>query len=84
VNPAVGIPAGSDEAPLKRDELLSMSEDDPDRVRPGKDSPLAREGAGTKEGALPAYIGALPREGDPAWEWDRTWRARVKKVEDKK
>jgi serine/threonine protein kinase len=82
--PGFAIPASPDDARLKRDELLSMSTNDLDHVRPGKDSPLATQGAGTRDNTLPAYIGALPREGDPAWDWDRTWRARVKKAEVKK
>jgi serine/threonine protein kinase len=82
-NPGVTIPAGASDSPLKRDELLSMSADEIDRVRPGKDSPLATQGAGTRDHTLPVYIGALPREGDSAWDWDRTWRARVKKSDDK-
>jgi hypothetical protein len=83
-NPAFLVPAGSNDARLMPNDLLTQDADDPDRIRPGKDSPLATQGAGTKDGSLPAYIGALPREGDPAWDWDRTWRARVREVEDKK
>jgi hypothetical protein len=78
----LGIPPGPDDARLKRDELLSAAADDPDRVRPGKVSPLATQGAGTNDASLPAYIGALPREGDLPWDWDRTWRIRVRKQVD--
>jgi hypothetical protein len=83
-NAAVAIPPGTGDGRLAGDDLLSRDSDKPDRLRPGKDSPLAAQGAGTKAGDLPAYIGALPREGDQAWDWDRTWRARVKKTGDKK
>jgi hypothetical protein len=79
----MAIPAGADDARLRREELLSTAEDEPERVRPDKDSSLAAQGAGPPE-HLPAYVGALPPEGTPAWDWDRTWRARVKKVEDRK
>jgi len=74
------LPPGADEVRLKRDELLSSTDADLDRVRPGKDSPLATQGAGTKDGSLPGYIGALPPEGVLPWDWDRTWRARVKQT----
>jgi hypothetical protein len=83
-NPAVAIPAGTWDARLKRDDLLSEDAADAERIRPAKDSPLASQGAGTEDADLPAYVGALPREGDPAWDWDRTWRARARKTEDKK
>jgi len=81
---AASLPAAGTDDRLKRDDLLSTAEDELDRVRPGKDSPLASQGAGTKDGSLPAYIGALPLEGTPPWDWERTWRARVKKPEDRK
>jgi hypothetical protein len=56
----------------------------PDFLRPGAKSPLATAGAGQEDPSLPAYVGALPPEGTPAWNWDRTWRARVTKAEDRK
>jgi serine/threonine protein kinase len=80
----VAIPPGSDDARLVADDLVSQDADKPDRVRPAKDSPLAMQGAGTKDSNLPRYIGALPCDGDAAWDWDRTWRARVQKTGDKK
>jgi hypothetical protein len=78
------IPAGRFDARLNSGDLLSTSASDLDRVRPGKDSPLATQGAGSHDPTLPLYIGALPREGDTEWDWDRTWRARVKNVPEKK
>jgi hypothetical protein len=47
--------------------------------RPRKDSPLATGGAG---GDLPTYVGALPPEGVTPWDWDRTWKARVRPGKD--
>src|SRR5262249_6390990 len=85
VNRAVAIPPGSDESPLKPDDLLTRDAKDPDRIRPGNDSPLATQGAGMKDGSLPNYIGALPPEGIAAWDWDRTWHARApRSAEEKK
>ena len=78
------VPISADDGRFRRDEMLSLTEDSPDRVRPGKDSPLGSQGAGIQDGSLPAYIGALPPEGTLAWDWDRTWRARIKKGEEKK
>jgi nitrous oxidase accessory protein NosD len=56
----------------------------PDRWRPAADSPLAHKGAGPADPSLPAYIGALPPEGTEPWDWDRTWRARMKKADEKR
>jgi hypothetical protein len=47
--------------------------------RPSKDSPLATGGAG---GDLPGYVGALPPEGVAPWDWDNTWKARVRPGKD--
>jgi hypothetical protein len=53
-------------------EILSHTPDDPNYLRPAKDSPLATGGAG---GSLPAYVGAVPPEGVRPWDWDKTWKA---------
>jgi serine/threonine protein kinase/nitrous oxidase accessory protein NosD len=78
------MPMSPDDSRFKRDEMLSVAKENLDRVRPTKDSPLATQGAGTKDSSLPVYIGALPREGDSVWDWDRTWRMRVRKAEEKR
>jgi serine/threonine protein kinase len=62
-------------------ELLSLDAQHADFLRPSTSSPLASAGAG---GSLPSYVGATPPLGVPAWHWDRTWRLRVKRTEDKK
>jgi hypothetical protein len=61
---------------LPPSSLLAVDADNPRLTRPRKSSPLATQGAGAKGGDLPAYIGALPPKGEPAWDWARTWRAR--------
>jgi nitrous oxidase accessory protein NosD len=76
-NSAFHLPVGAAETRFQLGDVLGADPADLDRVRPGKDSPLAVQGAGTVDGSLPAYIGALPREGEPPWDWDRTWLARV-------
>jgi hypothetical protein len=58
-----------------RIEGLSRKSDDPDFLRPPKDSPLARGGAGVTDPSLPAYVGAVPPEGVEPWDWDKTWSA---------
>jgi Protein kinase domain/Right handed beta helix region len=83
-SPGVAIPADSDDRRLMPDDLLTQDAGEPDRIRPGKDSSLATQGAGIKDGSLPTYIGFQPREGEPAWNWDRTWRARMQRVADKR
>jgi tRNA A-37 threonylcarbamoyl transferase component Bud32 len=40
---------------------------------PPSNSDLAKGGAG--DGVLPAYVGAVPPQGVPAWDWDKTWKA---------
>ena len=52
-----------------------MAPGDPNFLRPTKDSPLATGGAGVKDSALPAYVGAVPPDGGEPWDWDRTWSA---------
>src|SRR5262249_32415038 len=58
--------------------------DTPERWRLPKDSPLGIGGAGTSDRSLPAYVGALPPPEVAPWDWDRTWRMRMKKAEEKK
>jgi hypothetical protein len=66
---------------------VSLPPRDPSRadfLRPASDSPLAKEGAGREDSSLPTYVGALPPEGTEPWDWDRTWRARAKKADEKR
>jgi hypothetical protein len=49
----------------------------PDFLRPTKDSSLMIGGVG---GDLPSYAGAVPPAGVEAWDWDKTWKARVSKT----
>jgi hypothetical protein len=49
--------------------------------RPIKDKQLAKSGTG---GDLPTYVGALPPEGVQAWDWQKTWNARMRKSPEKK
>jgi hypothetical protein len=69
------LPAWEGDVTFRRADLLAVDADNPRLTRPRKSSPLATQGAGAKDD-LPAYIGALPPEGEPAWDWARTWRAR--------
>jgi hypothetical protein len=61
-------------------DLVSQDLRQPDQLRPRKASPLATQGAGTQDGSLPHYIGALPPEDSPAWDWEKTWRARLRRT----
>jgi hypothetical protein len=56
-------------------KVLSRTPDDPDFLRPPRDSPLATGGAGVTDPALPAYVGAVPPEGVEPWDWKKTWVA---------
>jgi serine/threonine protein kinase len=46
-------------------------------LQPAKHSELATAGAGKTDPSLPVYVGALPPEGVPRWDWDKTWKARL-------
>jgi hypothetical protein len=59
-------------------EFLSRDPASPDFLRPAADSPLATGGAGNDDPSLPLYVGAVPPKGTPAWDWDRTWRWRMR------
>jgi hypothetical protein len=74
------IPPSSTDVLRKRIALLSTDPQDPHFLQPAKDSPLATGGAG---GDLPAYVGAVPPEGVAPWDWDKTWKARVRKFAQK-
>jgi serine/threonine protein kinase len=77
------LPSAEEDERLNRSDLAAVSGDDLDRVRPARGSPLTNGGAGAKDTDLPAYIGALAPEGVDPWDWDRTWRARMKKADAK-
>jgi hypothetical protein len=52
-------------------------------LRPDPSSNLATEGAGKGDPSLPLYVGALPPAPAPAWDWARSWRARVGRAADR-
>ncbi len=54
-------------------QVLSTKLGDPNFLRPPKDSPLARGGAGETDPSLPVYVGAVPPEGVQPWDWQKTW-----------
>jgi hypothetical protein len=57
--------------------LESLTSSQANFLRPAKDSPLAKGGAG---GDLPSYVGAVPPEGAQPWDWQKTWDARARKL----
>jgi nitrous oxidase accessory protein NosD len=79
-----GLPPQPTDVRLDKVPFDRADADSPQRWRPAKDSPLAHGGAGLADPSLPTYISALPPEGADSGDWDRTWRARTKKAEDKK
>jgi hypothetical protein len=60
---------------VEKIKLLSLDPQNTHFLRPARESPLATGGAG---GDLPGYVGAVPPEGVMPWDWDRSWKARVK------
>jgi hypothetical protein len=73
------VPLSLEDRKLNSKELASVAAGNPQRFHLVKDSPLGKEGAGNENPSLPVYIGALPLEGVPAWDWSRTWQARLQK-----
>ena len=63
------------------DDVISKDDSKPDFLRPKPDSPLATEGAGKDDATLPKYVGAVPPKGVEPWDWEKTWKARMKKPE---
>jgi hypothetical protein len=78
------IPLGAGDHKLTAAVRLERNPSRVDFLRPHAKSKLATGGAGNADPSLPLYVGALPPEGGQAWDWDRTWPARVGKVKDKK
>jgi hypothetical protein len=72
------IPPG--ERDTRHDHIADIPRDpgQADFLRPAKDSPLTKGGAG---GDLPSYVGAVPPEGAEPWDWDKTWSAHMRKPE---
>jgi hypothetical protein len=57
--------------------VASRHAGDADFLQPAADSPLATGGSGADAG-LPAYVGAVPPAGAPAWDWNTTWESWLK------
>jgi serine/threonine protein kinase len=73
------LPLAPGDRQAQRFSFLSRDSKHPDFLRPAADSPLATGGAGKDDPSLPLYVGAVPPKGVPAWDWDKTWRWRMRK-----
>ena len=69
------IPVGTTDIEQQHVQGIDRNSSSPEFLRPTADSKLATDGAGKTDPALPAYVGAVPPKGVPAWDWSRTWRA---------
>jgi hypothetical protein len=74
-----GFPLGQKEWRLGAKDLLSRQPGSADFLRPAPRSRLATGGAGKGDPSLPIYVGAFPPPGTAAWDWARTWKARLGK-----
>jgi hypothetical protein len=74
------IPLGPSDHALPPNAVLSLKPGNPDFLRPPKDSPLATGGAGVSDISLPAYVGAVPPEGVPEWDWQKTWDIQCRRL----
>ncbi|MBI3464781.1 MAG: protein kinase [Planctomycetes bacterium] len=81
VNSANALPLGQGDRKIDKIEFLTRDPKHRDFMRPPKDSPMATAGAVGEN--LPAYVGAVPPEDAPPWDWDKTWKARVGQASDK-
>ncbi len=72
------IPVAAADTRQDKIDLLSRDQRQADFLRPAKDSPLAKAGAG---GDLPSYVGAVPPEGAEPWDWQKTWKARAREFD---
>jgi hypothetical protein len=73
------VPPTGEDLELRAIPLVSNDPDQPGFARPASNSLLATGGSGNKYPDLPAYIGAVPPQGVESWDWDRTWRVRMKR-----
>jgi hypothetical protein len=67
------VPATKDQV-VDRLAVLSEDASHPNFLRPDAKSDLATKGAGQEDPSLPTFVGAVPPEGVPPWDWNRTWR----------
>jgi hypothetical protein len=72
------FPLGPNDKQISTPRFVNRKADNPDYLRPAQGEAWAKDGAGDFDGALPPYVGAVPPEGVPPWDWDRTWRSRMK------
>jgi serine/threonine protein kinase len=86
INPVVAakhprwIPACPNDNLAGRFKVLSRKQDHSDFLRPPRDSPLAKGGAGVSDISLPAYVGAVPPEGVEPWDWQKTWDIQCRRL----
>jgi hypothetical protein len=76
VLPQFRVPLHKEDRQLEAVSFVSRNPDSPDYLRPLPGSPLAREGPGSLDPTLPAYVGAVPPKGVKRWDWDWAWQAR--------
>ncbi len=74
------IPKAREDKIIPSGFSLSRDTKAADFLRPAADSPLATGRAGRDDPSLPIYVGAVPPKGTPVWDWDKTWRWRVKRA----
>jgi hypothetical protein len=74
------LPLAPGDRHLKTLKFVSPKASDADYLRPLPDSPLATGGAGAFDPSLPLYVGAVPPRGVAPWDWERTWRMRLRQA----
>jgi nitrous oxidase accessory protein NosD len=68
------LPLAPEDRKLEQGDLRSRVASHPDFMRPASGSPLATQGAGSADPALPPYVGAVPPDDAVKWDWDTTWK----------
>jgi hypothetical protein len=75
------LPLAPRDVALGRLDIASRDPSHADFLRPSDDSLLGTGSAGESEASLPSYVGGVPPKGaGKPWDWDVTWRSRVRKT----
>jgi hypothetical protein len=71
--------APGDNRLIDKPRFVSRDPKDPGFMCPAPREKWALEGAGQLDPTLPRYVGAVPPRGVEPWDWNITWRARMRK-----
>jgi hypothetical protein len=73
------FPLSAQDGRLVDPKFVTRDPEKPGFMRPAAGQEWALQGASRREPSLPPYVGAVPPAGAAAWDWDVTWRARMRR-----